>query len=246
MGLHMGNARLRGDMAGGHFVVTGQHVDLNPLSLKCFHGLHRRILQFVGEGEDGIDPGRIEQERDGITGIHPGTDAVGHHGIGRFGDGAQHFAQQFQVADIVARTGHRTGDSLSQYGLEICDGKILTATEGFADRQGQRMVGTMLQGIQHIAEIEFRRIVLRRNGRVPHRLHHGRLPFRQGAGLVHDHRIDFPGNLQTLSIFNQDSLGSAVADTGDDRGRRGQAQRTGAGDDKDRHHGQKAQGDFPA
>ena len=76
--------------------------------------------------------------------------------------------------------------------------------------------------------------------------HHGRLPFRQGAGLVHDHGIDLPGHLQALGVLDKDALGGAVADAGDDGRRRREAQRARAGDHEHRHHRQQAQGHFPA
>ena len=246
MGLHMGNTGFLGDVAGGHFVVTRKHVDFDSLGLEGLDGLDRGVLEFVRKGQDGIDLYLVEEERHRMAGVHPGTDAVAHHGVRRLGQVAAHVPEQVHIAHIVAPAMDRTGDALAQDRLEILHREVFAAPEGLADSEGERMLGTVLQRIKDVAEVQGRGIVFRRDGRVPDGFHHGGLPFRQGAGLVHDHRLDFPGDLQALRILDEDALGSPVADAGDDGGRRSQAQRARAGDDKDRHHGQKTQGDFPA
>ncbi len=73
----------------------------------------------------------------------------------------------------------------------------------------------------------------------------GRVAGCKGPGLVQDHRIDLPGNLQRIRVFDQDAQAGALPDTGHDGRRRRQAQRTGTGDDQHGNHVQQRLGKAP-
>ena len=57
----------------------------------------------------------------------------------------------------------------------------------------------------------------------------------EGARLVKRHRCDLVGEFQCLRVLDQDAVLGRHPGAGHDRGRRGQAERAGAGDHHHRH-----------
>ena len=70
-----------------------------------------------------------------------------------------------------------------------------------------------------------------------------RLAFGQRAGLVDDERVDLLHALQRFGVLDQHAGLRAAADADHDRHRRGEAERTGAGDDEHGDGGDQAVGE---
>jgi hypothetical protein len=68
------------------------------------------------------------------------------------------------------------------------------------------------------------------------------LPGGHGAGLVQHHRVDLARRLEDFRALDQDAQLGAAAGADQQGGRRGQAERAGAGDDQDRDGGGEGRG----
>ena len=59
----------------------------NIITMECVvEGTNDAFEVFWEYSEDGVHFHLVEQERDRIARIHPGADAIGHHGVRRFRD----------------------------------------------------------------------------------------------------------------------------------------------------------------
>ena len=99
------------------------------------------------------------------------------------------------------------------------------------DRPGDRMFGGTFdrtgEGEQAVLGPAFRRKDAA----------YGHLTGRDGAGLVEHDRVDRPGRFEDLRTLDEDPQLGAAARSDHERGRRGQAEGTGAGDDEYRDGG---------
>ena len=103
---------------------------------------------------------------------------------------------------------------------------------GLEDRLGERMLGTLLHRrgpLQHVRRGDRRAVGLLRRDDVRDR----GLPFRDGAGLVEQHGAHAAEFLQRFPSPHQDSLFGGPPRRDQNRGRGGEAQRAGTGDDQD-------------
>ena len=108
------------------------------------------------------------------------------------------------------------------------------------DGRGQRVLAGPLDAgklLQHVVRVEA-------GGRLD--VDHLRPAFGERAGLVDDQRVDLLHPLERLGVPDQHAVLRAAADADHDGHRRGQAERTRAGDDQHRHRRRRAHRRTPA
>ena len=183
----------------------------------------RGCLDRVGDGNEAGELADDDNEhrrlafglqRLGLGGNRCGVDAmVGHHR---------------RIAERDLFTRHRAGNALAGDCLEVFGIRQLDATfsRTLDDRLGERVLRAFFKGSGERKQIILIDAVRRDDvGQL-------RPAFGQGAGLVDDQRIDRSEVLQRRGFLDQYAGMGTAPGRGHDRHRRGEAERTGAGDDQ--------------
>ena len=214
---------VRADRLGGGAAVAGEHDHAEPFGVKQANGLGSGRLDGIGHaqeaGESAVD-GQVHH------GLPVAAQFLGTRGerrrVGRLG------AQQAQVAERHAPALGEPGHALPGHRLEALDARGRHPALGGAREHGggERVLAPLLEPGGEREHLVFREA----GGR--HHRDEARLALGERAGLVDDDGVDLLHDLERLGALDQDACLGAAAGGHHDGDRRGEAERTGTGDDQ--------------
>ncbi len=226
-GQHLGDYRVDaddpGDAAGSGLVVAGQHDDLDVEVAQRGDRGRGGVSHGIGEGDES-DGFPVDGDDDG------GAAVLGQllPSIGEAFDVDRFALHQPAVADDDAATDHGRDCAVAGNAVEALGAQRSGASAfgGEHDGLGQRVLGLALDRGDEAEHFEF-------VDAVDDHVGHLGLTLGECSGLVHHHGVDARGCLEGDGALEQHAPLGAEAGADHDRGRRGEAECVGAGDDHD-------------
>ena len=218
-----GNVQALADGFGRALVVASEHDDVDAHFGKVGNGFGAGRFFDVGYGDDADDFLVVGKEERCLAVVGQSVEA----GRDSFGVDMG-FVHEARVAGIIGLAVDDGLDAAAEEGLEIAGrlaGQLVFAGVG---RNGfsQGMFTAFFQSCRNGDEVFF--CAFQGND-----VRNFRPAFGDGAGLVHDDRIDGMGRFQGFARFDEDAVFSPFASADHDSNRCSQAQGARAGDDQD-------------
>ena len=230
LGLHLIHTGLPTDRIGGPAVVSGEHHRLQAQPFQPGNGRRGVRLDAIRYADQSQQAVRFYGHHDGFPLGLKNRYPFGH----RRGNQSWALVKPVRLAHPYQLPVYPGFDAVAAMGFEgLGRCQRQTRSFGFVDhRPSQGVLRPFFHRSGQHHQFIFRHPV----AVIGNQVGDHRFAFGDGAGFVQDHRGQMGGAFQCPTVFEQHTPFGALTGAGHDRGRCGQTQGTGAGDDQYGHH----------